>query len=133
MNPPIRVLQLLVSTGLGGGPKHVFDLVRRLPPEEFRVVVAAPADGPFFQRFQELRVEVAALRLNRLGPGSLAAVIRLMRERGMQVIHSHGKGAGLYGRLAGWWTGVPALHTFHGLYYRKYPLGLRQLYLKLES
>lgn len=129
---PIRVLCLLVSTALGGGPRHVFDLVRRLPSQEFSVVLGAPADGPFFERFRSLGIEVAELPLRRLRPGVLAAVVRLVRERGIRVIHSHGKGAGLYGRLAGWWTGVPALHTFHGIHYRKYPPGLGWAYLWLE-
>lgn len=35
MTSPVRVLQLLVTTGMGGGPKQVFDLVRRLPKAEF--------------------------------------------------------------------------------------------------
>lgn len=110
----------------------MFDLIQRLPSEEFRVVVAAPGDGPFSERFSGLGVEVAELPLNRLRPWTLAAVVRLVRDHRIQVIHSHGKGAGLYGRLAGWWTGVPAVHTFHGIHYRKYPLGLGQLYLWLE-
>lgn len=129
---PIRVLHLVVSTAFGGGPKHVFDVVRRLPSQEFDVVVGAPADGPFFERFRGLGVEVVGLALNRLEPWTLAAVIRLIRERRIQVIHSHGKGAGLYGRLAAWWTRVPALHTFHGIHHAKYPLGLGQVYLSLE-
>lgn len=129
---PLRVLHLLVSTTLGGGPKHVFDLIRRLPKEEFSVVIGAPADGPFFERFRSLGVEVAELPLNQLRPWTLAAVGRLVRDHRIQVVHSHGKGAGLYGRLVGWWTGVPALHTFHGIHYSHYPPGLRQLYLSLE-
>jgi len=110
----------------------VFDLVRRLPAGEFRVIVGAPADGPFFERFQSLGIEVAPLPLNGLSPRTLAAVIRLVRERRIRAIHSHGKGAGLYGRLAGWWTGVPALHTFHGIHYGHYPPGFRRPYLWLE-
>ncbi|MFQ5899888.1 MAG: glycosyltransferase [Candidatus Methylomirabilia bacterium] len=129
---PIRVLQLLVSTALGGGPKHVFDLVRRLPRDELSAVVAAPADGPFFERFESLGVEVVELPLNRLRPWTLAGVLRVVRERRVQIIHSHGKGAGLYGRLAGRWVGVPAVHTFHGIHHAKYPGGVRELYLRLE-
>lgn len=110
----------------------MFDVVRRLPSQEFSVVVGAPADGPFFERFRSLGTEVVPLSLNRLAPWTLVAVARLVRQRGIHVIHSHGKGAGLYGRLAACWTGVPALHTFHGIHYAKYPLGLGQVYLWLE-
>ncbi|MBI5629059.1 MAG: glycosyltransferase [Candidatus Rokubacteria bacterium] len=75
---------------------------------------------------------MAPVPVNRLRPGTLALVIRLVRERRIRLIHSHGKGAGVYGRLAGWWAGVPAIHTFHGIHYGKYPLGLGRVYLWLE-
>jgi glycosyltransferase involved in cell wall biosynthesis len=126
---PIRVLQLLVSTALGGGSRHVHDLTTRLPAAGFDVTVAAPADGPYADR---LRKELVALPMNRLHPRTLGAVVRLVRERGIQVIHSHGKGAGVYGRLAGWWTGIPAVHTVHGIDLTRIPAGVQWLYLGLE-
>lgn len=61
----IRVLELLVSTAVGGGPKHVYDLVTRLSRPEFSPLAAAPADGPFFERFRKAGVETHALALNR--------------------------------------------------------------------
>ena len=129
---PIRVLQLLVTTSPGGGPKQVYDLVRHLPKEEFEIVIAAPRDGVFFERFQELGVRMMELPIRRLGMRHLLSTIRLIRALGIQVVHTHGKGPGLYGRLAAWWTGVPAVHTFHGIHYRDYsPLG-QALYLAME-
>jgi glycosyltransferase involved in cell wall biosynthesis len=129
---PIRVLQLLVSTALGGGPEHVWQVIRGLPREEFQPLVAAPRDGPLFRRFQEQGVAVMAMPLNRLRPQALAGVVRLIRERRVDVVHSHGKGAGLYGRCAARWTGVPAVHTFHGIHYDEYPRWVIPLYLTLE-
>jgi glycosyltransferase involved in cell wall biosynthesis len=32
------------------------------------------------------------------------------------LIHSHGRGAGVYSRLAGFFTNTPIVHTYHGLY-----------------
>lgn len=129
---PVRVLHLLVTTALGGGPKHVFDLIRRLPRKEFEVLVAAPADGPYFGRLTGLGVEVMVLSLNRLHLRTLASLVRLVRQRRIQVIHSHGKGPGLYGRLVAWWTGLPAVHTFHGIHYERYSRLGQVLYLALE-
>jgi glycosyltransferase involved in cell wall biosynthesis len=129
---PIRILQLLVSTALGGGPEHVWQVIRGLPREEFAPLVAAPRDGPLFQRFRDLGVEVVEMPLNRLRPGVLADVVRLIRDRGIDVVHSHGKGAGLYGRCAAWWTHAAAVHTFHGIHYDEYPRWVVPLYLSLE-
>jgi len=59
-------------------------------------------------------------------------VRRLIGERRIELVHSHGKGAGLYGRLAARRAGIPSIHTFHGIHYARYPVGLRGLYLALE-
>jgi glycosyltransferase involved in cell wall biosynthesis len=128
---PTRVLQLLVSTAVGGGPTHVFGVATRLPTDEFAVLVAGPDDGPFFRRFMAAGIETHALTLNRLNPLTLVRLVRLVRSRGVKLIHSHGKGAGLYGRLAGGLTGVPVVHTFHGIHFDYWP-PLRRLYLGLE-
>src|SRR5262249_44158287 len=45
-----------------------------------------------------------------------------------EVVHSHGKGAGLYGRIAARLTGAAAIHTFHGIHHEGYP----RLYLDVE-
>lgn len=132
MTTPIRVLQLLVTTSPGGGPKQVYDLVRHLPKEEFQFVVAGPRDGVFFERFEELGVRVEELPIRRLGVRHLLSTIRLIRALGIQVVHTHGKGPGLYGRLAASWTGVPSVHTFHGIHYSGYSRLGQQLYLALE-
>lgn len=126
------MLELLVSTSVGGGPRHVLDLVTRLSPTEFRPLVAAPADGPFFERFRKAGIEAHALALNRLDPRTLLAVCRLARRSRARLIHSHGKGAGLHGRLAARLLGIPALHTLHGIHYENYSPGRRRLYLGLE-
>ena len=128
----IRVLELLTTTALGGGPRQVYDLLRHLPADEFEIFVAGPRDGAFFERFHALGLAVAEIGTNRLRPWPLVATIKLVRDLGIQVIHTHGKGAGLYGRVAARWTGVPAVHTFHGIHYESYPARLQTLYLKLE-
>ncbi len=132
MAAPVRVLHLLVTTSPGGGPKHVYDLVRHLPGEEFDVVVAAPRDGVFFDRFRDLGVSMEELPLSRLGMRHLALTARLVRRRGINIVHTHGKGPGLYGRLAARWLRVPAVHTFHGIHYSGYSRAGQRLYLGLE-
>jgi glycosyltransferase involved in cell wall biosynthesis len=129
---PIPVLELLVSSQLGGGPAHVADLLAGLDPKEFRVSVGAPAGGPYLERFRAAGAEVVEVAVDRLSPFTLGKVTRLIREREIRVVHSHGKGAGLYGRLAARRTGVAAVHTFHGVHYEHYPPGVRSAYLAME-
>ena len=129
---PPRVLQFLVTTSPGGGPKQVFDLVRHLPRDEFEVMVAAPRDGIFFDRFRDLGLPVVELPLSRLGVRHLPLAVRLIRRHRIDIVHTHGKGPGLYGRLAARALGVPAVHTFHGIHYTNYPRLGQSLYLALE-
>jgi len=132
MTRPIRVLELLVSTIPGGGPRHVYDLVRYLPRDEFEVVVAAPRDGLVFDRFQDLGLEVVERPIPQLNPWQLLTTVRLLRERAIDVVHTHGKGAGFHGRMAAHRLGIPAIHTFHGIHYKGYPRWIQPLYLGLE-
>ncbi len=128
----IRVLELTTTTAPGGGPRQVYDLARRLPRSEFEVTVAGPRDGPFFERFRALGLTAVEVPTGGPGPAALLATVRLIRKLGIEVVHTHGKGAGLHGRLAARWTGVAAVHTFHGIHYESYRRPLQPLYLGLE-
>ena len=132
MAGPLRVLELIVSTGLGGGPAQVRELVGHLAPAEFAVTVAGPSDGPYARIFGEGGTPFVEIATDQLGIRPLTAVLRLVRAGKIDLVHSHGKGAGLYGRLAARRAGVPAIHTFHGIHYAGYPAGLDRLYLALE-
>ena len=130
----IRVLQLLTSTALGGGPRQVLDLVRHLPASEFRVSVAGPWDDRFAADLQAVGIELVEARVDSLRafPRTLRRVTRLVRDGQADVVHTHGKGAGFYGRLGARRAGVPAVHTFHGIHYESYSRAGQRLYLTLE-
>jgi len=125
---PVRVLELLVSTDLGGGPAHVRDLIAGLAGPEFRFTVGGPAGGALLPALATAGADFEPIAADRLSPGALRDTIRLARARRIQVVHSHGKGAGLYGRIAARLTGAAAIHTFHGIH----PAGYGRLYLRLE-
>jgi len=129
---PARILELLVSTDLGGGPAHVRDLVARLPRAEFEVTVGGPLDGPFAEVFRSMGIDVVEVPTRRLGPGPLRRLRDVIEDRAIDLVHSHGKGAGLYGRLAARRAGIAAVHTFHGIHVPASPPGAGAAYLALE-
>jgi glycosyltransferase involved in cell wall biosynthesis len=129
---PLRILELIVSTDLGGGPAHVHELIRHLPGSDFAVTVAGPAGGLYDGLFAESGIRFAHIRTDRLAVRPFLEVLRLIRQDGIDLVHSHGKGAGLYGRLAARRAGIPAVHTFHGIHHAHYPAGLGRAYLALE-
>ena len=132
MTAPLRILELVVSTDLGGGPAQVNELIGRLPRGEFAVTVAGPAGGVYGGVFTESAARFVGIETDRLGRRPFLDVLRLIREEEIDIVHSHGKGAGLYGRLAARRAGIPSVHTFHGIHYADYPVGLGRAYLTLE-
>jgi len=129
---PLRILQLMVSTDLGGGPAQVAELVSRLPRDAFAVTIAGPARGTCRRAFTDGGARFVDIETDRLGSRPLLETLRLIRQERVEIVHSHGKGAGLYGRLAARRAGVPSIHTFHGIHYADYPAGLGRAYLALE-
>ena len=128
----IPVLELLVSTREGGGPRHVHDLALGLRARGFQPYVAGPRDGPVFEELRDAGIETIELATNSLVPSVIREAVRLVRSHGVELVHSHGKGAGLHGRIAARLCGVPAVHTHHGIHYERYPGLGRAAYVGLE-
>jgi len=121
------VLEVLVSTRPGGGPRHVLDLCLGLRARGWQPLVAAPRDGAFFDRFVEAGIEIVQTPTDRIASGAA-----ILRARGVRLLHSHGKGAGLHARLAARALAVPAVHTFHGIHVERYGRLKRAAYVGLE-
>lgn len=133
MNTPTHpVLQVLVSTRPGGGPRHVLDLSLGLRARGWQPLVAGPADGAYVARFREAAIDIASLATDRAGPRAVLGLLSLARRRGVRLIHSHGKGAGLHARLAARVLGIPAVHTFHGIHFEQYGRFGGAAYIALE-
>lgn len=131
--PRLRVAQITSSSMIGGGPEHVWQLLRHLPSDRVESFVAAPQRKPYQGRFE------ATVGIDHFHPipqrrWSLTALVRLalwLRGRRIQIIHSHGRGSGIYGRLASLLTGIPCVHSFHGIHAPRRALP-RTLYLCME-
>lgn len=126
------MLELVVSTQPGGGPQHVYALATALAQRGFTPVIGGPRDGSLFAAFAAAGLETLELRTDRLSAATVGHVARLVRDRGIRLIHSHGKGAGLYGRLVARASRIPSVHTFHGIHFERYAAPARAAYLALE-
>lgn len=130
----LKVLHVTASASHGGGGEHLWQLLRHLPAHGVTSCVAAPRDEPYWRRFAECVGEAAMLEIphRSFRPGALFALASFARAQGAHILHSHGKGAGLYARLAGLLAGIPCVHTFHGIHRGTMGPGSWWLYTQLE-
>ena len=131
-----KVLIALTSSGPGGAPKVVYDLLSHLPEavnSQLDFVIAAPAGGVFNKKFKDLGYRVYHVPLDQIGIRGFAQLLKVARKEEVDLINSHGKGAGLYVRPIGALLGIPVVQTFHGLHYEYGNLIVRFLYLRLEK
>lgn len=65
---------------------------------------------------------------------SVWQLLRLIRREKYDVVHTHTAKAGFVGALAGWLSGVPVIHTYHGLpFYQGQRRAAYSVYLFLET
>lgn len=128
----LRVLHITASSTIGGGPEHVWQLVRHLP-HEVESFIAAPVCEPYGSRFMETvgAERICPLPHRKFSLMALWRLVQFIHCNRIDVIHSHGKGAGVYGRIAALFTRTASVHTFHGIHLP--PLSLkRYAYMAME-
>lgn len=125
-----KYLLISVRADYGGGPEHILSLIRGLS-RRCSFVVAAPPGQTYSGRFAEY-ARMVDLPFRRFSFFALIRLARIVKSENITSIHSHGKGAGVYGRLLGWLTGRPVVHSFHGFHYIHLPPLKRFMYLLLE-
>lgn len=126
------MLMISARADVGGGPAHIYGLIAGL--RDFEVFVACPRDEPYWARYKDT---VGGERMFELPHRSLGILALLRcaswsRRQHIDVVHSHGKGAGVYSRPVGSILGIPVVHTFHGVHVGAYGRWRTRMYRWLE-
>jgi glycosyltransferase involved in cell wall biosynthesis len=129
----LKVCEISVRADVGGGPEHLFRLLGALG-DRVEATVACPRQYPYWERFSALPnvTRMFELPFRKFSPFALLKLRRFARQAGIDLIHSHGKGAGIYGRVLACVTGIPCVHTYHGLHVGQYRWVSKRAYLFLE-
>lgn len=112
---PTTVLFICTRTDGGIAPKQIVDIMKVIRPLGLKCFIASPMNPPFgfeLKRVSDKMINIPAREF------SFRAFFRLRRQilrYGINVIHSHGRTAGVYSRLLGITTKVSVIHTFHGI------------------
>lgn len=104
----IKLVQIIADSSLGGGPRHVLDLVKNIDKEKFDVYIICP--GGFLSAEAKQVKDVTVYNVQMRSKFDLVAlwdikkIINKIRTEknpfGPLIIHAHGSRAGLLGRLA---------------------------------
>jgi len=125
-----RILHLSGRGDLSGGPIVMAKLIESLPQHDHLAVY--PFEG-LQDRLQDLpHCDSHHKNLHGLNLQNLFYLYRLVQANSPDLIHCHGKAAGLWGRMLGRWTGVPVIHQFHGMHWRHYPFMVQSFYFFYE-
>lgn len=128
-----RILAISARADFGGGSEHLYTLSTGLV-STYTVDIACPNQLPYWPKFAEsINGKLIEIPFRKL---SLRAVLSLalhIKKNDISIIHTHGKGAGVYGRLLTLITGTPHLHTPHGIHTENYGKLMRAIYYSYEK
>lgn len=121
----LRVLQIASGDLWAGAEMQLYTLARQLDRNPaIELVVALLNHGELERRLASAGIDVIVIDESRTGtPGILARLIDIIRDRNIDVIHTHRQKENILGSLAGLFGGrVPSLRTVHGAPEHKPPL-----------
>lgn len=111
---PYKILHIIGGGEIGGAEQHVLTLLNGLDRTRFTPHLVCLTHGPFAALARESNIPTRTLPMRfPLDLFPLPNLIRWAREKGINLIHTHGSRANLLGRLCSKWLGVPSLTTVH--------------------
>ncbi len=106
------VLHLVISLRTGGLERFVIDLIEANKNELNQFVVCLEQAG---ELAGNCNVEVISLNMPPgLHVGTAWDIAKIVREKRVNIIHTHNEKAQFYGGISGLLTNVPVVHTKHG-------------------
>jgi len=109
--------------------------IQNLDPNKFEHIVVLPdTEGGINQELSRCsNCRIIFLNLRSLRISNFTKLFRLLKSEKIDLIHSHGKAAGLYGRILSKLSGMMITHHLHGIHYRQYPKPFQKGYFLLEK
>jgi len=117
MKKPVNIIHLVLNLDVGGLEWMVLNLLKGLDRKKFKPSVACLLNGgKLTKELKGIGSEVEILdKKDKLDFSASFKLARTLRERKIDVIHTHNTGAYIYGAIAAKLAGVPIIvHTEHG-------------------
>jgi glycosyltransferase involved in cell wall biosynthesis len=116
----IRILELN-GRNTGGNAEYLLQLCRGLDRDRFEITAAFPPGGKQDDDVRAAATDWVEIHFHHDGGvwstlRGFVQLVRLMRQRDFDVVHTHTSLAAALGRIAAWWTGVPTtIHMLHSV------------------
>ena len=117
----IAILFIDSRGDLGGGSAHLLSLLEGLTNDQFDLSVAAPDGEKNSIRYKNIVTNYISISYRKFDLHSFRRLAEFIKAHPIHLIHSHGRGAGIYSRLLGRQFGLPVIHTFHGISFAEKP------------
>lgn len=128
-----NILYVAVSSQTGGVPKHILYALKYAKKYGYKIAVAVPDDGEYYSWLQEMSEDMLNISLKPFSFLALWRIRNYIKKNNIGIVHSHGKGAGMYTRpMKLLCPGVKVVHTFHGIYLEQYGRTIRRFYCRIE-
>lgn len=129
-----KILLLSLRADHGGGPKHVDLLINNLS-SDMEIFLACPKDKPYYNMWSESKKvkDIFALPHRKFSVKKLLGLNKFIKDNDIEIVHSHGKGAGIYSRMLKILNPrLKIVHTLHGVHIGEYGFLKKSAYIFLE-
>ena len=130
----MKILFITLRADHSGGPKHVDLLINNLS-SDIEIFLACPKDKPYYDLWSESKKikDIFALPHRKFSVKKLLGLNKFIKDNDIKIIHSHGKGAGIYSRILKiLYPGLKIVHTLHGVHIGEYGFLKKSAYIFLE-
>lgn len=125
----IKILMISSSSSLGGGVKQMYTLGKNLS-SDFQIFYAIPKNNNFDNDLNyENHIEISERKIK------LKDILKLnnyIKKNSIDLIHAHGKGAGVLARILKLISKKTLIYTFHGIHLKCHKFHKRIIYILYE-
>ncbi|WP_298043207.1 glycosyltransferase [uncultured Campylobacter sp.] len=130
----MKILFITLRADHSGGPKHVDLLINNLS-SEIEIYLACPQDKPYYDLWSKSKKvkDIFILPHRKFSVKKLFELNKFIKDNDIKIIHSHGKGAGIYSRMLKILNPrLKIVHTLHGVHIGEYGFLKKSAYIFLE-
>ncbi len=126
----IRILMISSNSDLGGGPNQMFMLGENLS-NIFEIYYALPKNSNFSMFLNSKNhIEIAERKICLMDIFNLN---KFIKKNNVDIIHAHGKGAGVIARFTNLLNKKKLIYTFHGIHVECHSFLTNLIYLYYEN